>query len=245
MGALLQAVGKLGEAKPPYEEAMQGKRETMGDRHPDTLASINNLGTLLRPWASWRRRGRCTRSRCRRAGRRWATATRARWPRSTTWACCYRRWASWRRRGRCTRRRCRHSGRRWATATRARWPRSTTWACCYRRWASWRRRGRCSRSRCRRGDAGRPPPEYAGLDQQHGRATEEDGQGGEGKAVVRGGPAGGEGDAGRPPPEHADLHGRAAVCHGHAGRGQAAVQGSAAGKKRDAGRPPPGHPGLD
>ena len=41
-----------------------------------------------RTCASWTRRGRCLRRCCRRSGRRWATATRARWPRSATWATC-------------------------------------------------------------------------------------------------------------------------------------------------------------
>ena len=35
------------QAKPLYEEALAACRETLGDRHPDTLASINNLGLLL------------------------------------------------------------------------------------------------------------------------------------------------------------------------------------------------------
>ena len=42
MGGLLQAMGKLEEARPLYEEALQGRRETLGDRHPRTLYSINN-----------------------------------------------------------------------------------------------------------------------------------------------------------------------------------------------------------
>ena len=30
-----------------YEEALQGKRNTLGDRHPSTLLSIANMGVLL------------------------------------------------------------------------------------------------------------------------------------------------------------------------------------------------------
>ena len=30
-----------------YEEALQARRETLGDRHPDTLTSIGNMGSLL------------------------------------------------------------------------------------------------------------------------------------------------------------------------------------------------------
>eukprot|EP00964_Phaeocystis_antarctica_P088861 scaffold56561_cov46-Phaeocystis_antarctica.AAC.1 len=40
-------MGKLEEARPLYEEAMQGKRETLGDRHPRTLLSIYFMGELL------------------------------------------------------------------------------------------------------------------------------------------------------------------------------------------------------
>ena len=47
MGLLLQAMGKLEEARPLCEEAVQARRETLGDRHPDTLASINNMAHLL------------------------------------------------------------------------------------------------------------------------------------------------------------------------------------------------------
>jgi tetratricopeptide (TPR) repeat protein len=48
MGQLLQEMGKLEEARPLYEEALQGLRETLGDRHPETLISINNMGLLLK-----------------------------------------------------------------------------------------------------------------------------------------------------------------------------------------------------
>eukprot|EP00964_Phaeocystis_antarctica_P048556 scaffold28115_cov70-Phaeocystis_antarctica.AAC.1 len=40
-------MGKLEEARPLYEEALQGERETLGDRHPSTLTSINCMGVLL------------------------------------------------------------------------------------------------------------------------------------------------------------------------------------------------------
>ena len=35
------------QARPLLEEALTARRETLGDRHPDTLGSINNLGNLL------------------------------------------------------------------------------------------------------------------------------------------------------------------------------------------------------
>ena len=47
MGGLLQDMGKLKEARPLLEEALQTCRETLGDRHPSTLASIYNVGLLL------------------------------------------------------------------------------------------------------------------------------------------------------------------------------------------------------
>ena len=47
LGTELQVQGKYDEAEPLYREAVKVSRETVGDRHPDTLGSINNLGTLL------------------------------------------------------------------------------------------------------------------------------------------------------------------------------------------------------
>jgi tetratricopeptide (TPR) repeat protein len=43
----LQGQGKYDEAVPLFREALEIDRETLGDRHPNTLASINNLGHLL------------------------------------------------------------------------------------------------------------------------------------------------------------------------------------------------------
>eukprot|EP00964_Phaeocystis_antarctica_P163606 scaffold140063_cov127-Phaeocystis_antarctica.AAC.2 len=48
MGLLLQDMGQLEEARPLYKEALQGRKETLGDRHPDTLGSIGNMADLLR-----------------------------------------------------------------------------------------------------------------------------------------------------------------------------------------------------
>ena len=47
MGALLQAMGRLDDAEPLFREALDAFRATLGDRHPHTLASINNMGQLL------------------------------------------------------------------------------------------------------------------------------------------------------------------------------------------------------
>ena len=41
---MLQDQGKYDEAEPLFREALKVRRETLGDRHPSTLASINNLG---------------------------------------------------------------------------------------------------------------------------------------------------------------------------------------------------------
>ena len=40
-------MGQLEEARPLLEEALQAQRETLGDRHPSTLVSINNMAQLL------------------------------------------------------------------------------------------------------------------------------------------------------------------------------------------------------
>ena len=44
----LRVQGKYDAAEPLYREALEVRRETLGNRHPHTLASINNLGGLLR-----------------------------------------------------------------------------------------------------------------------------------------------------------------------------------------------------
>jgi len=44
---LLKTMGQLEEARPLLEEALQARRETLGDRHPDTLGSIGNMKNLV------------------------------------------------------------------------------------------------------------------------------------------------------------------------------------------------------
>ena len=43
----LQGQGKYDEAEPLCREALEVQRETLGNRHPGTLASISNLGVVL------------------------------------------------------------------------------------------------------------------------------------------------------------------------------------------------------
>ena len=43
----LQNQGKYDEAEPLFREALEVDRETLGNRHPDTLAAVSNLGGLL------------------------------------------------------------------------------------------------------------------------------------------------------------------------------------------------------
>ena len=40
-------MGKLTEARPLYQQALGARRETLGDRHADTLGSIYSLASLL------------------------------------------------------------------------------------------------------------------------------------------------------------------------------------------------------
>ncbi len=47
LGMLLQDQGKLEEAEPLFREPLEARRETLGPRHPSTLASLNNLAMLL------------------------------------------------------------------------------------------------------------------------------------------------------------------------------------------------------
>ena len=46
--SLLHKQGKLDDAEPLFREALDGRRATLGDRHPSTLTSINNYAQLLR-----------------------------------------------------------------------------------------------------------------------------------------------------------------------------------------------------
>ena len=48
LASLLKAMGEREAARRLYEEALAGKRATLGDRHPNTLSSINNLALLLK-----------------------------------------------------------------------------------------------------------------------------------------------------------------------------------------------------
>jgi tetratricopeptide (TPR) repeat protein len=53
LGVLLQTQGKLSEAEPFYREALEGNRGVLGDDHPSTLTSINNLAGLLDQQSRW------------------------------------------------------------------------------------------------------------------------------------------------------------------------------------------------
>ena len=66
MAGLLYAQGKLDEAAPLSREALEAKRATLGDRHPQTLDSMNNMASCCRPRAGSTRRRRCTARRSRR-----------------------------------------------------------------------------------------------------------------------------------------------------------------------------------
>ena len=44
----MRAKGDLAAAEPLLREALEVKRETLGNRHPSTLTSINNLAMLLK-----------------------------------------------------------------------------------------------------------------------------------------------------------------------------------------------------
>ena len=44
----LHAQGKYDEAEPLFREALEMSRETLGSKHQNTLAAINNLGALLK-----------------------------------------------------------------------------------------------------------------------------------------------------------------------------------------------------
>jgi serine/threonine protein kinase len=110
---LLRGWGLLAPAARPQSEALVIRRRLLGDDHPDTLDSINAMGSLLhlqgRPEdaESYFREAIDGRSTAVAASS--ATTTWTRWTRSTTWACCS-----------CTRagslRRSPTSARRWQAA---------------------------------------------------------------------------------------------------------------------------------
>ena len=47
LALLLQAQGKLDEAKPLYVETLEARGATLGPKHPSTLTSMSNLAALL------------------------------------------------------------------------------------------------------------------------------------------------------------------------------------------------------
>ena len=47
LAVLLSDQGKLSEAEPLFRDALRCRRETLGDTHPDTLSSMNNLAWFL------------------------------------------------------------------------------------------------------------------------------------------------------------------------------------------------------
>ena len=46
MGSLLQAMGDLAAARPYYEQALEIRRKVLGEEHPDTATSLNNMAIL-------------------------------------------------------------------------------------------------------------------------------------------------------------------------------------------------------
>jgi tetratricopeptide (TPR) repeat protein len=52
MGFLLQTQSRFAEAEPYWREALEKRRRTLGEEHPDTLGSIGNMGFLL--WSQGR-----------------------------------------------------------------------------------------------------------------------------------------------------------------------------------------------
>ena len=47
LAVLLKDQGKVDEAEPLYRESLAAKKETLGDKHPDTLRSVSALVVLV------------------------------------------------------------------------------------------------------------------------------------------------------------------------------------------------------
>jgi hypothetical protein len=47
LAALLAAQGKLTQSEPLYRRALEGRKQQLGARHPDTLRSANALAKML------------------------------------------------------------------------------------------------------------------------------------------------------------------------------------------------------
>ena len=47
LGSLLKTQGRHEEAEPLHRFALAGREEELGDSHPETLSSVNNLANLL------------------------------------------------------------------------------------------------------------------------------------------------------------------------------------------------------
>ena len=161
------------EALPLIKESLDGRRQTLGDDHINTLNSISLLSEVyadmrVRPKPRQNNRFKTpTAFRC----ALWYALVLSTWMYSDTGCCCF--WA-----GRSTARRCRWRKRRWratappsATSTPTRWSavsaanglrllrtltvdccccceQSTSWPTSTCAWGSWRRRCRCSRRTC-------------------------------------------------------------------------------------------------
>ena len=78
--------GKYAEAQPLFEKALAICRKVLGEEHPDTATSYNNLADQPEPGrGSTRRRSRSTRRRWPSAARCWARSIPTRPQATTTW----------------------------------------------------------------------------------------------------------------------------------------------------------------
>lgn len=48
LAALLESQGKCDEAEPIFQQTLLLREKVLGKEHPDTLASMNNLASLLK-----------------------------------------------------------------------------------------------------------------------------------------------------------------------------------------------------
>ena len=74
-GDAVPGLGDYAKAEPLYRQALEIRKQALGENHPDYAASLNNLACCTRPWGTTPRPSRSTAGPWRSARRCWARTT--------------------------------------------------------------------------------------------------------------------------------------------------------------------------